>query len=61
MTQACVILKNSDYTIMEIADRLGYKNAESFIRIFEKVMKVSPTQHRRKHQRKHLKSHLPLG
>jgi len=53
--QACELLVNSDHTVTEIAFRLGYQNLESFIRMFEKMMKVSPTQYRHKNQRKYLK------
>ena len=53
--QACELLKNSDYTVTEITNRLGYQNLESFIRMFEKTMKASPTQYRHKYQKKHLK------
>jgi two-component system, response regulator YesN len=53
--QACEFLRNSDYTITEISFRLGYQNLESFIRMFEKMMKLSPTQYRHKHQKKNLK------
>ncbi len=53
--QACKLLKNSDYTVTEIAVRLGYRNSESFIRMFEKMMNLSPTQYRRKNQKKNLK------
>jgi YesN/AraC family two-component response regulator len=53
--QACEFLKNSDYTVTEIADRLGYQNLESFIRMFEKMTKQSPTQYRHKNQKKNLK------
>ena len=55
--QACELLKNSDYTVTEIANRLGYQNLESFIRMFEKMMKQSPTQYRHKQQKRHLKKH----
>ena len=48
---ACELLKKSDYTITEIARRLGYQNLESFIRMFEKIMKLSPLGYRRKYQR----------
>jgi len=53
--KACELLKNSDHTVTEISDRLGYKNLESFIRMFEKITKLSPTQYRRKNQKKNLK------
>jgi len=55
ITRACELLKNSDYTVTEITRRLGYQNLESFIRMFEKMMKTSPTQYRRKNQKKALK------
>ena len=55
IAQACELLKNSDYTVTEIADRLGYQNLESFIRMFEKIMKQSPTQYRHKNQKMNLK------
>ncbi len=54
--QACDLLINSDYTVTQIADRLGYQNLESFIRMFEKILKQSPTQYRRKNQKNTLKS-----
>ncbi len=56
VTQACELLKNSDYTVTEIANRLGYQNLESFIRIFNKIMKASPTHYRLKTQKKSIKS-----
>ncbi len=55
IAQACELLKNSDYTVTEIANRFGYQNLESFIRIFEKMMKLSPTQYRHKNQQKVLR------
>jgi len=50
--QACEMLKKSDYTVSEIATKFGYQNLESFIRIFEKFMKTTPTQYRHKNQKK---------
>jgi len=55
ITRACELLKYSDYTVTEITRRLGYQNLESFIRMFEKITKTSPTQYRRKNQKKALK------
>ena len=55
IAEACKLLKNSDYTVTAIAESLGYQNLESFIRTFEKMMKASPTQYRRKNQKKSLK------
>jgi len=53
--QACELLKNSDHTVTEISNRLGYQNLESFIRMFEKIMKQSPTQYRHQQSKKTLK------
>jgi two-component system response regulator YesN len=53
---ACELLEKSDYTVTEIANRLGYQNLESFIRMFEKLMKDSPSRYRRKNQAMHLKT-----
>jgi len=50
ISQASELLKNTDYTVTEIANRLGYQNLESFIRMFEKIMKLSPLQYRRKNK-----------
>jgi len=55
IAQACTLLKGSDYTVTEIANRLGYQNLESFIRMFERTLAVSPMQYRHKHQKKNLK------
>jgi YesN/AraC family two-component response regulator len=57
--EACELLKSSDYTVTAIADRLGYQNLESFIRMFEKIMKASPMQYRHKNQKKNLKKPAP--
>ena len=51
ISNACELLKNSDHTVTEIAFRLGYQNLESFIRMFVKMKKISPTQYRRKYQK----------
>jgi two-component system response regulator YesN len=41
------LLLNTGYTIDQISFKLGYKKAESFIRIFKKIMHQTPTQFRR--------------
>jgi len=53
--QACQLLNNSDHTVTEISYQLGYQNLESFIRMFEKMMKLSPTQFRNKNRKMRLK------
>ena len=41
------LLKNTNYTIIEIANSLGYMNPENFIRIFRKEFNLTPTQYRK--------------
>ncbi|MEI7998120.1 MAG: response regulator [Candidatus Omnitrophota bacterium] len=42
------ILKSTNYTVNQVAIQLGYKNPESFIRMFQKQMGCTPTQYRHK-------------
>lgn len=49
------LLIKTKQTIEQISDKLGYGNTESFIRIFKKLTKITPTQYRQKrlkHERK---------
>ena len=43
------LLKKSSDTIERISIQLGYKNVESFIRMFEQFKGCTPTEYRRKH------------
>jgi YesN/AraC family two-component response regulator len=43
------LLENTGYTIEQIADKLGYRNPESFIRIYKKYRGKTPTQNRSSH------------
>jgi two-component system response regulator YesN len=47
IAQGTVLLKKSGYNIDQIADKLGYKNTESFIRQFKKITKLTPTEYRK--------------
>jgi len=58
IAQASELLKNSDYTVTAIANRLGYQNLESFIRMFEKITHSSPMQYRHKNQKNIFKKTL---
>ncbi|MGO4546311.1 AraC family transcriptional regulator [Paenibacillus sp. 2TAB23] len=40
------LLRNSDVTVQEISDMMGYANATSFIRVFKKIVGLSPGQYR---------------
>jgi two-component system, response regulator YesN len=46
------LLKTTDLTVNQIAIQLGYKNPESFIRIFEKSLGQTPTQYRLKNRKR---------
>jgi two-component system response regulator YesN len=40
------LLAGSDLNINEIAYKIGYQNVESFVRIFRKFQKCTPTDYR---------------
>lgn len=44
---ACHLLDSSQYTIKQIAKRLGYEDPYYFSRLFKKTMGLSPSQYRR--------------
>lgn len=50
MHKAQHLLKTTDQTIEQLANQLGYKNPESFIRIFEKLVRCTPTEYRLKYR-----------
>jgi YesN/AraC family two-component response regulator len=45
-------LKKTGYSIEQIADKLGYQNPESFIRIYKKYRGATPTENRNKKKSK---------
>lgn len=47
MTEAQNLLANTGYSVDQISCRLGYKNTESFIRLFRKSFKRTPAAYRR--------------
>jgi len=47
MAQAKKLLKSSGDSVKHISARLGYANTESFIRQFEKIVRVTPSSYRR--------------
>jgi YesN/AraC family two-component response regulator len=55
LAQAKILLKKTGYNIDQISDRMGYQNAESFIRQFKKITGYTPTEFRKKIKKK--KSH----
>jgi len=48
INEAKALLKKTCYNIEQISDKTGYKNTESFIRIFKKSTGVTPTYFRKK-------------
>lgn len=46
ISNACYLLENTDFSISEIADYIGYFDTSYFIRIFKTLMKVTPLKYR---------------
>ena len=44
-------LEKTDYTVEQIAEKLGYLNSESFIRLFKRVRGETPAEYRKKRTR----------
>jgi YesN/AraC family two-component response regulator len=53
MNRAKELLAKSSYTVSQISDKLGYQNPESFMRIFKRTTKNTPSQYRNKHRFAH--------
>lgn len=58
ISNAQVLLENTDYNITEIAERVGYENPLYFSRLFRKQLGVSPSDFR-KQLREHHKNEVP--
>lgn len=52
MARAKELLTKTALNVNQISDKLGYENTESFIRLFNKFAKQTPTSYRRKIQKK---------
>lgn len=50
MNNALLLLKNSDYSIKDIAKKVGYNNAGHFAGIFKKTYGMGPKEYRNMHQ-----------
>ena len=46
VSNACYLLANTDFSISEVADYIGYFDTSYFIRIFKTIMKVTPLKYR---------------
>ncbi|WP_310832224.1 helix-turn-helix domain-containing protein [Paenibacillus pedocola] len=49
MDQAAMLLKESNYTVDEIAARVGYNSSHSFRRAFKRLTGISPSTYRQSH------------
>lgn len=64
ITNAVKLLENTPESITDIALNVGYKNVNSFIRAFSKIMNVSPLQYKKhyiKAQQNNYHSHITLN
>lgn len=50
LSKACELLQNSDMSIYEIAEKVGYDNQFSFSRAFKKFYNISPAAYRTQNQ-----------
>jgi len=48
--KACELLERSSYPVTDISYQLGYQNPESFMRLFKRETKMTPSEYRRKKQ-----------
>lgn len=48
MEEAKVLLRNSDFSVTDIAGFLGYRNPESFSRQFKRTVGIVPTKYLRR-------------
>jgi transcriptional regulator GlxA family with amidase domain len=52
LSRACWLLKNTDHSISEISDQVGYKQSMHFAKAFRRQSGLSPRQWRKQHQAK---------
>lgn len=49
MEKAMYYLRNSELSIYDIAEKVGYADAKHFSKVFRRIVKVKPTEYRRLH------------
>ena len=57
MDRAKSLLTTTHLDVCEIAIELGYQNPESFMRIFKRMTKMTPTQYRKKNSKKRIRKY----
>jgi len=60
MDRAKSLLTKTRLDVCEIAIELGYQNPESFMRIFKRMTKMTPTQYREKNSKKRIRKYHKL-
>jgi len=48
MDKAKELLTGTGFTVNQVSEKLGFQNPESFMRIFKKVVRMTPTDYRKK-------------
>ncbi|MEY2191143.1 helix-turn-helix domain-containing protein [Neobacillus sp. BF23-41] len=48
MKNACTLLENTDFTIYQIANKVGYTNITFFYKSFKKIHGITPAEYRKK-------------
>ena len=61
MDKAKALLTKTQKDVCEIAIELGYQNPESFMRVFKRLTKITPTQYRKKNGNKRVKKMYSRG
>ena len=51
LKETCTLLKNSDYTIEEIMNRVGYSNMSYFYKLFKKNFQLTPVEYRKQNKK----------
>ncbi|HEY5563056.1 MAG TPA: AraC family transcriptional regulator [Clostridiaceae bacterium] len=51
LKETCTLLKNSDFTIEEIMNRVGYGNMSYFYKLFKKNFNLTPVKYRNLHKK----------
>ncbi|MEI7024128.1 AraC family transcriptional regulator [Paenibacillus sp. y28] len=49
LSQACILLRNSDVSVQTVANEVGYENINFFYRIFKRKYDCSPAEYRKSH------------
>jgi YesN/AraC family two-component response regulator len=51
LSQACILLRNSDVSVQKIANEVGYENINFFYQVFKRKYNCSPAEYRENSRR----------